>query len=571
LQIKHVQINNFRGIKELDWKIENNFVCLVGPGDSTKSTILDAIELALSPRWNIIFNDSDFFGSKTEDPIRILITLVSLPEQLLVDSKFGLHLRGWNLEKGLHDEPGEEDLKALTLQLKIDSSLEPEWTVINSRLQDGIKISTKDREKFGITQLGGFVDRHLTWGKGTVLSRLTEETDTIADMLSSVGRTARDSIQLCKLPKLSEAAKKVQSLGNKFGVPSKEDYHPHIDIQSLGTTIGHFTLHENNVPLRLSGLGSKRLLAIAMQHDAASQKGGVTLVDELEHGLEPHRIKKLLYELRSNPGVGSKQKPTKTTPDQVFLTTHSPIVITELSAQELFVVRVDSGMVSITQVKSELQDIVRKIPEVFLGKHALVCEGKTELGICKTLDTMIHEQMPKETFAYKGIIPLVGGGSECGEIAEKLCELGYNTALFCDSDRDDLNFKVIELKKRGIEVIQWAGSMATEERLAQDLPWESLIKMVNLAIEENGLQSIITHINNELSKETQQNNPVEIWIESDDLRTAIGLSAKKKNWFKRINLGEQLGVIITECLDSIKTKDLGMKLSILQDWAKKCE
>ena len=52
MRIRHISIKNFRGIKELDWKVTGDFVCLIGPGDSTKSTILDAIECALYPRWN---------------------------------------------------------------------------------------------------------------------------------------------------------------------------------------------------------------------------------------------------------------------------------------------------------------------------------------------------------------------------------------------------------------------------------------------------------------------------------------------------------------------------------------
>ena len=46
-------IRNFRGIRELDWHVDGTILCLVGPGDSTKTTILDAIELAMTPQWNV--------------------------------------------------------------------------------------------------------------------------------------------------------------------------------------------------------------------------------------------------------------------------------------------------------------------------------------------------------------------------------------------------------------------------------------------------------------------------------------------------------------------------------------
>jgi AAA ATPase domain len=50
MQIRHISIKNFRGIQKMDWALHSQIVCLVGAGDSTKSTILDAIEYALSPR-----------------------------------------------------------------------------------------------------------------------------------------------------------------------------------------------------------------------------------------------------------------------------------------------------------------------------------------------------------------------------------------------------------------------------------------------------------------------------------------------------------------------------------------
>jgi len=49
------------------------------PGDSTKTTILDAIELCLYPRAYFLADDSDFFNLDVEEPIRIIVTLTDLP------------------------------------------------------------------------------------------------------------------------------------------------------------------------------------------------------------------------------------------------------------------------------------------------------------------------------------------------------------------------------------------------------------------------------------------------------------------------------------------------------------
>ncbi len=74
MKIRQISIKNFRGIKELDWKIAGDFICLIGAGDSTKSTILEAIEYALSPRWNISFEDTDFYNLEVNQKIEINLT-----------------------------------------------------------------------------------------------------------------------------------------------------------------------------------------------------------------------------------------------------------------------------------------------------------------------------------------------------------------------------------------------------------------------------------------------------------------------------------------------------------------
>ena len=57
MHLKQVSVKGFRGIRCLDWTVKGTIIGLVGPGDSTKTTILDAIEYALSPRWSLPITD----------------------------------------------------------------------------------------------------------------------------------------------------------------------------------------------------------------------------------------------------------------------------------------------------------------------------------------------------------------------------------------------------------------------------------------------------------------------------------------------------------------------------------
>lgn len=74
VQIKYLSISNFRGIKQLEWKLDGNFICLIGPGDSTKTTILDAIEYVMSSRFLRIY-DTDFYNCDVNHSIEITATI----------------------------------------------------------------------------------------------------------------------------------------------------------------------------------------------------------------------------------------------------------------------------------------------------------------------------------------------------------------------------------------------------------------------------------------------------------------------------------------------------------------
>ena len=80
MRIKHVEIRNFRGIKSLSWHVKGNFNCIIGPGDTCKTTILTALDHALSPRSNLTFDDPDFFDQDVNQSIVIQVTLTNWDE-----------------------------------------------------------------------------------------------------------------------------------------------------------------------------------------------------------------------------------------------------------------------------------------------------------------------------------------------------------------------------------------------------------------------------------------------------------------------------------------------------------
>lgn len=561
MQIRHLKIERFRGISALDWKVDGELICFVGPGDSTKSTILSAVDYALSPRWNLDFSDSDFFDGNTDNPIIITITIGALPDVFKSDNKFGLELRGWN-GSVVHDEPDPNDELVLSVRLLVDKSLEPKWTIFNERRIDTRSISAADREAFGIIRIGELLDRHLTWSRGSALSRLTGKGDELASLLAESSRLARKAISSEKLPKLTAVTIKLAQISKTVGVEPQNEFLPHLDIRAIDVNAGALTIHDGDVPIRLSGLGTRRLLTLALQKNAIVDGDAIALIDEVEHGLEPHRLRRLLRTLRkefdhSNPkSLG-----------QLFMTTHSPVVVDELPIAEIRVVRSNLGETQVRSLDATFQNIVRSSPELLLSSGIIVCEGATEVGLWKALDNWwMDNDAAYSPSAVKGIAFVDGHGVEMEITSKKIAEAGYPTLLFADADRV-LNPNEAVLKESGVRTVQWEAGVCTEQRITKDLPWKGVREVLTLAFELQGddrVRSALCGLCPDQKSMLMQ--PAASWNDSTELRNALGAAARKGSWFKNSVGGERLGKVVARYLAEIPQSDLAIKIKAVRSW-----
>src|SRR5690606_31151828 len=115
---------NFRGISLLDWTLGHSFCCLIGAGDAGKSSVLDAVEAALSSRW-FTFTEPDFLACDTAQATVVEATVGELSKALKSDERFGLFIRGWTAAGALRDEPEADDEPVLTVRLTVDATMEP--------------------------------------------------------------------------------------------------------------------------------------------------------------------------------------------------------------------------------------------------------------------------------------------------------------------------------------------------------------------------------------------------------------------------------------------------------------
>jgi len=574
--VKHIAISHFRGIDSLNWHVDNWLVCLIGHGDSTKTSILDAVELTLLPRWFVPFSDADFYKADTKLPICIEVTLGQLTDEIVHDDCCGLFLRGYKPFQPIHDDPEDGYEEVVTVRLRVADDLEPHWELVKDNGPEPKALTYRDRERFCMARLGDDIERHLTWSRGSALARITEKSSNTTSMLAVANRATNEAIRLSPKSELQDAASKVRETAKLFGVQLSE-LSAGLDVQSSLLGSSALSLHDDRrIPVRANGLGSRRLTGLAIQHDGVG-RGSVLLIDEIEHGLEPHRIRRLIKKLSGDRTTTDVPPKPLADSGQVMFTTHSPTPIMSLDLSHLRFVRSNNGTTTIERVDSAnlavLQPVARSIAHAFLARKIVVCEGKTEEAICRVFDDVWAKANNGESFAYYGVVPVCGvGRTQAPDAAQEIKRLGYDVAYFGDSD-EPLSIPADKLKEQGIAVFLWPDNMAIEERACADLPLDGLQEVINLACEIKGAASVCAMVANRLGKQHVPHTAnIQDWIKDGnaekELRIAIGKTAKSKtgDWFKNISDGESFGRIICNHLSKITNSPLSRTLKEVGTW-----
>lgn len=529
--IRVIEIENFRSIRELRWLPGSGMNCLVGPGDSGKSSILDAIDLCLGARRSAAFTDSDFHGLDIAKPIQITVTLSALDDPLSNFDTYGEYLVGFDAVAGtVEPEPGKGLESALSLRLTVHEDLEPEWTLVSPRAEALGKVrnlSWSDRVRIAPGRLGATGDNHLSWRRGSVVSRLTDGTTEAQKELMRAARDLRQGFDTSKLVELASPLGLVLSEAQALGLPVGKVIRALLDAGSVTFNAGTISLHDEiGVPLRSLGVGSSRLLIAALQRKAAGTTS-TFLIDELEYGLEPHRIIKLLGTL----GV-KEQAP----PIQIFATSHSPVVVAELSATQLYVVRNDTAKHIVMRASDagDVQGPIRSNPHALLASRIIVCEGASEIGIVRGLDQRFHEG-GYPALATLGVALVNGNGDETFNRALAFRSLGYRVAIVRDSDKPAPPAQEAAYLDSGGAVFAWTNGRALEQELFASVPDAAVKSLLDLAIETKDRNAVDAHLQN-ISSNATGLATIEQEMANGGLsatsRATLGNAAARYGWLK---------------------------------------
>lgn len=568
MQIVFLKINNFRGIKHLECFFNKPLVCLAGRGDSGKTTILEAISYVLSGSRSIDFYDNDFYNADINNPIEIEATIKDFPKEFLQEDKFGLYIRkfdGESISDVITEDDNIEENIVLSINLKVDSSLEPIWRVITNRPKQEPKIIYwSDRVKIRAFMLNDYQDRHFSWAKGSPLQAWLQQYGTEISSNNAIVQAIRevkkqiDNISFDHLRDIEEdLINEVALFGLKLSSAKTT-----IDFKDIAIKEGRLCFHENNIPFRLKGKGSKRLLSIAVQM-LLVKKGAIAIIDEVEQGLEPDRIKQLIRTLKNN-NCG-----------QIFLSTHSPSVIEELSCEDIDMVqKKENAAHSISSCSASQQGLIRSCPAALYAEKIIVCEGATEVGLCRAIDRYMQQKNSFGFSAKNAFYIDANGQSKVGEKAEMLKSFQKLVSVLCDSDVKELNDKKANLIQQGVGVWDCEQNKCFEKQLIDDSSPKNLEKIFQFLVSLKQKYDVVSHDKAEsiLWNDIKKDRNISKDFTVEEAKNALldfMLSKPKNLRVKSVEYGEGLGDIICKNIEAYAGTRTQKNIEDLINWVKK--
>jgi putative ATP-dependent endonuclease of OLD family len=422
-QIRRFKIDRFRGIEALTWYPMAGVNIILGGGDVGKTTILDAIALLLNPTNTYTVMDADYFRRDVEHEF-VIEAVMSLPDVPAMSQQARMNwLWEWNGEEAVL--PCEDDVNesaqetssdpVYVLRVRGTAELELVHEIVQPNSSaDGLSVGL--RRAIGLVRLGGDDrnDRDLRLVQGSALDRLLSDkglrsrlghelaVEDVKQQLKQEGQTALSDLE-------TSFGRRALPTNLGLGITGG----PGISLNAL---VG-LTADKDDVTLPLAswGAGTRRLAALTIA-DALQGERPITVVDEIEKGLEPYRQRTLIRNLVDGGA-------------QVFITTHSASALAAASNAALWYL---DSRATIGRLPNERIARHQKLdPDAFLARLTVVCEGDTEVGFVSFLMSKALGD-----FVEQGVWITNGGGHESSlGLLEALAAGGLSFAGLVDNEK----------------------------------------------------------------------------------------------------------------------------------------
>jgi putative ATP-dependent endonuclease of OLD family len=468
--IRRLVISRFRGIEEFDWLPTSGTNLILGGGDVGKTTVLEAVGLLLSPSNSAVVTEADYWLRDSSKDFVIEATM-HLPAETGINAQQNVALPWqWNgAEAVLPEVAGNVDDLPMAndpvyrVRVRGTAELELVWEIVHPH-EETTHFSSALRRKIGLVRLAteDRNDRDLRLVFGSALDRLFND-NTLRPKIGKkiAGLDLNDAIGAAGLETLDkldkELVKAALPSGLALGLTSTQGL-------SIGALIGLLAKKGDvSLPLSSWGAGTRRMASLEIA-SLTEQEPSVLTIDEVERGLEPYRLRKLLKVVMEQGR-------------QTLVTTHSPVAIASTTDAQLWFMDEAGKIGPLDRAKIGQQQT--RDPETFLARVPVIAEGPTEKGL---LNYLLEKALKGDPLDH-GIRVCDGQGNEAVlGLLETLCKAGLKIGGLVDNE-GKFGGRWGELKvELGDRLFQWEAG-CTEEAIIAAIDDD---KLPELAKDENG-------------------------------------------------------------------------------------
>lgn len=465
--LKQVRIYGFRGLENIEIDFEPNTI-LVGSNNSGKTTLLKALQLALSNSLSISIDD--FFYCEARMSNKIIIDVLMIP----VDGDF------------LQIDEFEDDWHSVITTDRITITDEGKQILsFRTIIEEDLSKKTYRKKQYIIDEWSKFEDGGVSWYENEydkdlnfyfdeipffyidanrdILDDIKSKTSYFGRLLSTIEYDSNDKEAIEELIKelnkrtieSSDVLSNIEStlleldtaMDNPENTVSLTPFTKKLKDLNKGVNITYseFSMDYHGMGTRSwsSLLVLKSFLQYYKRKFEASGKMyfPIIAVEEPESHLHPNAQKKLYSQLKSIPG-------------QKIISTHSSYIAGSAELKEIRSLTKNNSNVEIKKIEviefspEDIRKIERHVVntrgELFFSKAIILCEGETEE---QSLPLLIKKHFGKDVIELGIDIVGIGGGGNYFPFINFAEKLGINWYILSDGEIPILKKLKKDLKK----------------------------------------------------------------------------------------------------------------------------
>lgn len=406
MYIKEVSIENFKCFKgKFNLKLNEGLNILVGDNESGKSTILEAIHLALSGLFNgrYLKNELTQYLFNNEVVAEYVEKLSKNESVALPHILIEIFVVGDDLAKFEGDSNSEGKKECgISLKIAFDDKYQGEY----EELIKGGNIKTIPIEYYDVFWTS-CARENITARSIPIKSALIDSSSNRYQNGSDIyiSRIIKDFLEPEDVVSISQAHRKmrdffmddtaIQNINSKIKTATKissKDVKLSVDLSSKNAWESSLMTYFDNVPFQHIGKGEQCIVKtnLALSHNK-SQEANILLLEEPENHLSHTKLNQLIYGIKN----GDNDK-------QIIISTHSSFVANKLGLKSLILLN-NNETVKLDDLQEDTKSFFEKLSgydtlRLILCQKAILVEGDSdELIIQKAFRVNNSDKLPIES------------------------------------------------------------------------------------------------------------------------------------------------------------------------------